>query len=199
MVSDERGSTGGQAGSAPGDELGDPVALRCTLHIPASHLHAHTHNVCSRARPGTAARCLPLLDTSAGTPARPLTARRVSSHVAPKQLQLQIWKSEWQREQGARRDGLGQRCRTAGNRSLLDPAMAPASCDLSLFGLCPTLPDMGPVQPEYLQTLRSSGTAAGLCVSQGRGFFWTQGKTSEDGRGQPRWSWCMGKVFQDSH
>lgn len=70
-VSDEQGSREGRAGSAPREELGDPVALRHTLHIPASHFCVHTPNAGTYSRSGTAARCLPLLDTSAGTLAWP--------------------------------------------------------------------------------------------------------------------------------
>lgn len=108
----------GTGGSAPREKLGS----RCpALHLahPAFHLRGHAPDTGTHSWSGTAVRaeaagtCLLLLDPFAEAPAWPLTTWGVSSHVAPKQFQLLMCVSEQQREQGARRDGLGQRCRTA--------------------------------------------------------------------------------------
>lgn len=44
-----------------------------------------------------------------------------------------------------------------------DPLLNPASCNRGLRGLCPALPDVGPILPEHLQAPWSGGTALG-CV-----------------------------------
>lgn len=101
---------------------------------------------------GTAAACLLLLGPFAEAPAWPLTTWGVSSHVAPKQLQLLMCVSEQQREQGARRDGLGQRCRTAST------AQIPCSTQHPATGVCgASVLHFQMWVPSFLSTFRPPG------------------------------------------
>jgi len=191
MVSGERRSAGDWAGSAPREELGGSCC-------PAPHTtHPSVSPLCARTlcrHPLVAWDCsLPLLDASAGTPAWLPMARGVSAHVAPKQLQLLIRRSEQRREQGTRRDGLGQRCRTAS--SCTDPCLTQPQPSIlwkelvwslphtSRYGSCPAWassdpPGQGtspwavrvPDERLFLNTVRMAGASQGGIGAWGKCF-----------------------------
>lgn len=183
-VRDEWGSTGEQAGSTPREGLRIPLVLCHTQHILGSHLCTHTP-VCRDLLLAWGFSKVPL-DTALGTPAQP--NRDISAQVAPNQLL--IWISEWEES----KEPGGMAWRTAGNHT-----DDPASCGVSLFNLCTTLPHTGPIRSIFSPFSPGQQPQGSVCPR--KCFLWTLGGTREDSRHHLRWEvhphiCAQGKCFR---